>query len=123
MSASIEKIILEALQEGTGVPTFMEVPEDPPARYIILERTGGGEAGYSYRTARIAVQSCVGRRDDGGSLLDAAELNEEVLDLMRDIQYKENAIRSCELNSTYNFTDTGTKRYRYQAVFDLVYFA
>ena len=120
---TIEKILLEALESGTGVPAYMEVPENPPASYLILERTGGGEAGHSYRTATVAVQSCVGRREDGGTLLEAAELNEQVLDIMRDIQYTENRIRQCELNSTYNYTDTRTKRYRYQAVFDLVYFA
>jgi len=27
------------------------------------------------------------------------------------------------VNSTYNFTDTRTKRYRFQTVIDLVYFA
>jgi hypothetical protein len=69
------------------------------------------------RTATVAVQSY------GPTMLDAAALNEQVLDLMREIQYRENSIISCEVNSTYNFTDTRTKRYRYQTVIDLVYFA
>ena len=69
------------------------------------------------RTATVAVQSY------GPTMLDAAALNEQVLDIMSEIQYRENTIISCVLNSTYNFTDTRTKRYRYQAVYDLVYFA
>ena len=32
------------------------------------------------------------------------------------------AVSASRLNSDYNFTDTTTKRYRYQAVYDLVYF-
>lgn len=113
----LETILLQRLAEGTGCPTYMEAPENKPERYIILERTGGGERGAEMRTAMMAVQSY------GPTLLDAAELNEEVLEIMSEIQYRENSIISCELNSTYNFTDTRTKRYRYQAVFDLVYFA
>ena len=33
-----------------------------------------------------------------------------------------NDTSKCELNSDYNYTDTARKRYRYQAVFDIVYF-
>ena len=32
------------------------------------------------------------------------------------------SISQAELNTDYNFTDTQTKRYRYQAVYDLVFF-
>ena len=32
------------------------------------------------------------------------------------------SISGVHLNSDYNFTDTETKRYRYQAVFDINYF-
>ena len=31
-------------------------------------------------------------------------------------------VSACRLNSDYNFTDTTTKHYRYQAVFDLVFY-
>jgi len=32
------------------------------------------------------------------------------------------SISSCGLNSDYNYTDTATRRYRYQALFNIVYF-
>ena len=32
-------------------------------------------------------------------------------------------VASCRLNSDYNFTDTTKKQYRYQAVFDIVYYS
>ena len=113
----IETILLRALKEATGVAAYMEAPKDKPERYLVLERTGGGERGAEMRSATVAVQSY------GPTLLDAATLNEQVLDAMSEIQYRENTIISCVLNSSYNFTDTRTKRYRYQAVYDLVYFA
>ena len=53
-------------------------------------------------------------------MYNAAKLNEEVKDAMEKIiEYTE--ISKCSLNSDYNFTDTKTKSYRYQAVFDLVF--
>ena len=113
----LETILLSALEEATGCPAYMEQPEDKPERYFVLERTGGGERGAEMQTATVAVQSY------GPTMLDAAALNEQVLDIMSEIQYRENTIISCEVNSTYNFTDTRTKRYRYQTVIDLVYFA
>lgn len=113
----IEEIILHALERGTGVPVYMEMPVDPPDAFCIIERTGGGQRGPEQRAALVAVQSY------GQTLLEAAELNETVLDIMRELQYEELSVINCELNSAYNFTDENTKRYRYQAVFDLVYFA
>ena len=113
----LEPILIRALEEATGCPAYMEQPEDKPERYFVLERTGGGERGTEMRTATVAVQSY------GPTMLDAAALNEQVLDIARELQYKETSIISCEVNSTYNFTDTRTKRYRFQTVIDLVYFA
>ena len=113
----LEPLLLRALEEATGCPAYMEQPEDKPERYFVLERTGGGERGAEMRTATVAVQSY------GPTMLDATALNEQVLDIARELQYKETSIISCEVNSTYNFTDTRTKRYRFQTVIDLVYFA
>lgn len=113
----LEPILLRALEEATGCPAYMEQPKDKPERYFVLERTGGGERGAEQRSATVAVQSY------GPTMLDAAALNEQVLDIARELQYKETSIISCEVNSTYNFTDTRTKRYRFQTVIDLVYFA
>ncbi|MEI3522519.1 MAG: hypothetical protein V8Q40_16600 [Anaerosacchariphilus sp.] len=42
-------------------------------------------------------------------------------DAMEDI-VELDSISQAELNTDYNFTDTQTKRYRYQAVYDLVFF-
>ena len=111
----IETILLSALEEATGCPAYMEQPEDKPERYFVLERTGGGERGAEQRSATVAVQSY------GPTMLDAAALNEQVLDIMSEIQYRENTIISCEVNSTYNFTDTRKKERRYQAVYHITY--
>ena len=55
------------------------------------------------------------------SMYAAAKLNEEVKAIMKGI-IELPEVSSCRLDSDYNFTDTATKKYRYQAVFDLVHY-
>lgn len=112
----IEEMILAAIEAATTVHAYMEVPEDAPTSFCVIERTGGGQRGHEMRDATIAVQSY------GETLLEAATLNEAVLNVMQELPFSEAKLVTCQLNSNYNFTDTETRRYRYQAVFDLVYF-
>lgn len=110
----IEITILNYLNGCLSVPVYMEVPERPPARYVVLEKTGSSKRNFIYE-ATFAIQSIA------DSLYEAAELNEEVKVVMEDLPELDQVSRST-LNSDYNFTDTTTKKYRYQAVFDLVHF-
>lgn len=109
----IEVILLEYLSEALDVPVYMEEPQDPEERYVLLEKTAGRNTEHISR-ATFAVQSY------GASLYDAAELNLLVKTAMASINVPE--IARAALNSDYNFTDTTTKRYRYQAVYDIVYY-
>ena len=95
-----------------GIPVYMERPYDPPGSYVIVEKTGSYMENHIYR-ATIAVQSYA------PSLLEAAKLNEVIKDSMLDIVTLD-AVASIRLNSDYNYIDTATKSYRYQAVFDIV---
>lgn len=111
----IEQIILEHLKDA-GINALMEIPEGggtPP--FVVIEKTGGGEADQ-LRLATIAIQSY------GSSLYNAAALNEQVISVMEQI-LELPEIASCDLNSDYNFTDTTKKMYRYQCVYDVVYYA
>ena len=54
------------------------------------------------------------------SLFEAAELNERVKAAMDDLILLPD-IFSAKLDSDYNFTDTATKQYRYQAVYNITY--
>ena len=109
----IETILREYLQTALNVPCLMEVPKNPSDKMVILERTGGTDG--HIKTATIAIQSY------GKSLLEAASLNEEVKRVMKDFADL-NEVCKVELNSDYNFTDTSTKRYRYQAVFGITHY-
>jgi hypothetical protein len=114
----IEKILYQFLSSATSVKVYTEVPSKPATEYIVIERTGGGEVNY-IRSATVAIQS-VGKR-----MIRAVEINEELIRRMTDDDGLRSVpeIASVSLNSTYNFTDPETKSYRYQAVFDLTYYA
>lgn len=111
----IEKIVLDYLSRKLTDPVYMETPAAVPQRYVLVEKTGSGVSDHIH-SAVIAIQSI-----SSVSLYDAASLNEEVKTAMDEIITLP-AISRSELNSDYNFTNTKTKEYRYQAVYDLVYF-
>lgn len=114
----IEYIVYEFLKDNMTVPVYMGIPKDPPAQMIVLEKTGSSETNHIKR-ATFAIQSY------GKSLFEAADLNEILKEIMMDgldglLSLSE--ISAVNLNSDYNFTDTTTKKYRYQAVFDIVHY-
>ncbi len=109
----IERTILEYLTEKLPVPVSLEVPEGEKS-YVVIEKTGGAEENY-IKTATFAVQSIA------ETLYKAADLNELVKAAMREIEELDEISR-CSLNADYNFTDTSTKTYRYQAVYNLVHY-
>ena len=118
----IEETIISYLTSkelSVGAHVYAQVPENPPDAYIVIEKTGSGRVNRIDQ-AMIAIQSIVRKKGDGNGLLAAAQLNEEVKEAMDEsIELPE--IFRCELNSDYNFTNTATKEYRYQAVFNLFY--
>jgi len=110
----IELIILDHLSSTLNTDdVYMEVPDDPPASFIVIDKTGGGEENL-IGSATIAIQSY------GATMLDAALLNESVKEAMRSAT-ESRYIYSASLETDYNFTDSRTKRYRYQAVYDISY--
>ena len=109
----IEKIVLDYLNGVLDVPCYMEVPEKPIAPYVVIEKTGESETN-KILSVTLVTQSY------GTSLYNAAELNEEVKTAMESIVELDSVYR-CRLAGSYNFTDTSTKRYRYQSVFDMTY--
>lgn len=109
----IEKIIYDYLI-SKNIPAYMQIPADPPEEYVLIEKTGSRKRNH-IKSATIALQSYA------GSLYSAAMLNEEVKDAM-DEAIALNGISNTSLNSDYNFTDTNTKKYRYQAVYDITHY-
>lgn len=109
----IEKVVRDYLSEKLQVNVYLEVPQNETT-FVVIEKTGSSEENNIARTT-IALQSY------GESLYKTAELNYQVIEKMKEI-IELDEISDCELNSDYNFTDTETKRYRYQAVFDITHY-
>lgn len=110
----IETIILNYLSDKLSVPVSMEVPANPPDRYVVLEKTGSDRENYCLNTAIIAAQSYA------ESMVEAAKLNILVKQAIDDM-IELNSISACRLNSDYNFTDTRKKNYRYQCIYAISY--
>ena len=97
------------------IPVYMERPENRPSgKYIIIEKTGGTKTD-KIATNTFAFQSY------GDTLYDASSLNESVKSAVESAEYLDE-ISGVTLNSDYNFTDTASKSYRYQAVFAITHY-
>lgn len=102
------------LEQKLSVPVYMEIPSTPPVSFVVLEVKGMGRENHLH-SAMAILQSY------GSSLYAAAELNEQVKAAMNNLALLRDISR-CELNSDYNYTDTASKRYRWQAVFDIKHY-
>lgn len=109
----IELIVKEYLENKLNVPVFFEEQTDPCDKYIVIDKTGSSEENFIY-TATFALQSYANTK------YESAVLNEDVKNAMKNIIELDSVSKS-KLNSDYDFTDTTKKKYRYQAVYDLVY--
>ena len=114
----IEITVYDFLKENLLAPVYTEIKKNPPSKMVTIEKTGSSETNH-IKTSTFAIQSY------GKSLYEAAELNEVVKEVMMDGLdglAGLDEIVSVGLNSDYNFTDTTTKKYRYQAVFNIVHY-
>lgn len=110
----IELLIKNYLDGHLDVPSFFRHEKGMPDSYVIFEKTGSSEQNL-LKSATFAFQSY------GFSIFDAAKLNEKVKEVVKNMS-KTAEIASVRLNSDYNYTDTETKQYRYQAVFEINYY-
>ena len=123
----IVPLILDFLLDKTSAAknVYAERPLNIPSEYILIEKTGSSRDNF-ITTSTITIQ-CISDSTQGGSMLQAMVLNDEVKDaLLGDsLSYglvEEDDIVSVELNSDYNFTDTETSEYRYQAVYVVTHY-
>lgn len=113
----IETDVVKYLSGCLEVPCYMEMPEGmPDASFVLVEKTGSSFVNRTIYTAAFAFQSYA------PTLLEAAKLNDMVKAAMKRIDEHCDTVTRSELNSDYNFTDTTSKNYRYQAIFDLTYY-
>lgn len=113
----IEKIIYDYLNtlDYLLTPVYTEIPKSFPGPMYLIEKTGDSRTDR-INTATIVIQSYA------NTLYDAMVLNDVIKAIMLDGLIALDEISGIKLNSDYNYTDTQTKRYRYQAVFLVTYY-
>ena len=113
----IEKIIFDYLNssEDLTAKAYTEMPKTVPSKMYLIEKTGSSRDN-KINSATIAIQSYA------ETLYDAISLNEDLKAVMLDGLISLDSVSGVYLNSDYNYTDTTTKRYRYQAVFVVTYY-
>lgn len=117
----IEKILISYLYDKTeaGSHVYAERPNDIPEKFILIEKTGSSVENM-ITTSTIAIQSITDSMQ-GGSMLDAMDLNEDIKEAMSYFEDEPEIVR-VRLNTDYNYTDDSTKEYRYQAVYDITHY-
>jgi hypothetical protein len=110
----VEVTILNHLKDKLSVPVHLEKPEPVPPEYVLFEKIGSDRINHLLAST-FAFQSY------SDSMYGAAALNEltkQAVDSLIELD----DIASVKLNTDYNFTDTATKKYRYQAVYDIKHY-
>lgn len=109
----IAKTLLDYLSSVLDVPVVMEAP-DQVTDYVLIDQTGSSRMNH-ITTTTLALQSY------GATLYNAMLLNKEVEDAM-DGFAELGEVTRVELNTDYNFTNTATKQYRWQAVYNITHY-
>ena len=109
----IAKTLLDYLGQSLDVPVVMEAPEQTTG-YVLIDQTASSRTNHIVTTT-FAIQSY------GASLYEAMLLNEEVKEAMVGFAELDNVTR-VELQTDYNFTNTATKQYRWQAVYLITHY-
>ena len=110
----IEKIVLDYLNEALEYPTYTQEQNKGEKNFYLIQKVGSS-IDNKIDTSMIAVQSYAPSR------IEAAEMNYAMIQAMDDI-IQLDEIGKCKKNSDYDYTDTSKKRYRYQALFEIVHY-
>lgn len=109
----IAKTLLDYLDQTLDVPVVMEAPEQT-SDYVLIDQTGSSRTNHIITTT-FALQSY------GKSLYEAMLLN-QMVEAAMDGFAELDEITRVELETDYNFTNTATKQYRWQAVYQITHY-
>lgn len=110
----IEIIVRQKLEEQLNIPVFLEQPINKPEKYILIERKGMGETNH-LGSSIFMLQSYA------ESMYESALLNKALISEFKGLISLDEMV-SISLNTDYIFTDVTSKKYRYQAVFDVKHY-
>ncbi len=108
----IEIIVINHLKKELNISVGTDLKE--VKEQVVITKTSSSTSNL-ITSAMIAIKSYSDTR------YKASLLNEKVKEAMSKLIENEN-VSSCKLNTDYDFTDTTTKQFRYQAVFDICFY-
>jgi hypothetical protein len=114
VAKTIESILIGYLN-SKGYTAYGEEPEKPPREYLVVGKVGSRHTNH-IDGAVITIRSY------SESLEQAAVLNKQVKYTMLYELPELSDIAGVTLNSDYPQADPDTRRYRYQAVYDITYY-
>ena len=105
--------LIEHLSSQLNVFVGMEAPSETTG-YVLIDQTGSSTSNH-ITTTTVAIQSY------GSTLYNALKLNDDVKAAM--VAFLEDPdVSSIRLETDYNFTNTATKQYRWQAVYQITHY-
>lgn len=109
-------LLIQYLTTGLDDPNIYVGIEAPSqtTNYVLIDQTGSDTTNH-ITTTTVAIQSY------GASLLDALTLSDTVKGLMLNF-VAEDEVAAVRLETDYNFTNTTTKQYRWQAVYQITHY-
>ena len=109
----IEEVVINHLKNELNIPVLTEIPPNPPEKYVTIQRIESGKRN-KIKAVTILIQAYE------ESKYKAALLSAEVEEAMEDI-VENDLVFSCELGGGSDNTDTVSKRYRYETIWNIYY--
>lgn len=111
----IEVLLKNFIDQNLDYPAYMEVPNTPPDNFFVIEKVGGSRE-EQIDSAMVAIQTYA------PSLYQTAQNCNVMIDSILNDFITCPEVSSVKLNSSYNYPDTATRRYRYQSLFEIYYY-
>ena len=108
----IEILVKNYLEKKLDVKVVLQNINDDS--FVLIQKVGSKKKNH-LKSVNFAFQSY------GKTMYEASLLNENLKEAVESM-IELDEIFKVSLNSDYNFTDTQTKRYRYQAIFEIKYY-
>lgn len=115
--ANIESIVIEWLGTvAADYPASGDKPKQAPAKFILVDRTGGPREAMVLDRAEILIEVY-----DKSSRLDASNIANEIADSIVGLEAADENITHASINSVVNLDDTLGQYHRYQVYCDVYY--
>jgi len=109
-----EEVLLKYMNQNMKIKSYTERSSSQEDEFYVIDRIGGS-SNRSYDTSTIAIQSYAKTK------YRAAKNDEAMRKCILEMVSLDN-ILNVELNSFYDYTDTNTKNFRYQSVFEFKHY-